>query len=615
MSLKEDKSKLGKISLNEKKAIDLYLRRLALGKIQGPPVGYASIDKPWLKFYSEESIMSEEPKETAYELIYKNNKDYLNNNAIQFFNKYITYSELFKNIDFVAKSLKKNGINEGDIINVSLPNIPESAYIFYAISKIGAIANMIDPRASSMDIMHYINETDSNMIIILEDAEPKLYPIINNTNIKKIIKVSAANSLVDNSVKEKKYYPNDVIIENYPEFIDEGKNYCGDVQIKYKPNMPVVIEHTGGTTGTPKGVLLSNDAINMIAYHFIISGINFKRDQKWLNIMPPFIAYGVGNGLHLPLVVGMCVIAIPKFEPDKIDELIVLYQPNNFTGVPIHYESIIKSDKLSKADFSKWVLPGVGGDTMNIELEKAANKFLKEHNSQTNVIKGYGLTEVCAAACVTFGKANELGSVGIPFLRNNISIFDKDEFGNYYELPYNQRGEICIQSPSVMLEYYKNVEETKSIIRKHSDGSKWVHTGDVGYITENGLIYIDGRTKRIIVRYDGFKIYPFGIENFINSMDEVESCKVVAMPDENHIQGYLPQANIILKPEFRGHEEKILPKIIAKCKEGLAEYIVPSDYKFVTEFPRTAIGKIDYVAMENANTQRIKRIRGIRKRK
>ena len=607
MDLKEYQLEIGKIYVNEEKLKNLYLRDLALGKIQGPSTGYASIDKPWLKYYTKEAIMSEEPKKTVYEWVYESNKNYLENNALQFFNKYITFGELFENIDKVAKSLKKNGINEGDIINVSLPNIPESVYIFYALSKIGAIANMIDPRASSKDIMQYLNEVNSNMIIMLEDAVPKLYPIINNTNIKKIVKVSAANSLNNNNEKERNYYSDDVIIENYNAFIDSGKKYKGELQVKYKPNMPVVIEHTGGTTGTPKGVLLSNDAINMIAYHFMISDLKFARDQKWLNIMPPFIAYGVGNGLHLPLVVGMCVVAVPKFEPDKIDELIAMYHPNNFTGVPIHYESIIKSNKLDGVDFSKWVLPGVGGDTMNTELEIAANKFLREHNSKTNVIKGYGLTEVCAAACVTFGEANELGSVGIPFLKNNISIFDKDENDNYVELPYGKRGEICIQSPSVMLEYYNNEKETNNILKKHSDGSTWVHTGDVGYITKNGLIYIDGRTKRIILRYDGFKIYPFGIENFINSMEEVEECKVVSTPDIDHIQGFLPQANIILKPEYIGHEEEILSRIIAKCQYGLAEYVVPTDYKIINEFPRTAIGKVDYVAMENENIKKLKR--------
>ena len=597
--------RLSELSEEELIERDLYLRKLALGEIEGPPVGRASVDKPWLKYYDEEFIRGNDPKCTVYEMIWENNKDYLDNNAIQYFDRYITYGELFVNINRVAKALKENGIGEGDIVNVSLPNIPESVYIFYALSKIGAIANMIDPRASSGDIKHYINEVNSNMLIILEDALPKIYPILEDTGLKKVVKISATNSLVDNKMIEKSYI-GDVIFDNYNSFVNDGKKYDGDIQVEYVPNRPVVIEHTGGTTGTPKGVLLSNDAINMIAHHFMISGLKFDRDQKWLNIMPPFIAYGVGNGLHLPLAVGMCVVAVPKFEPDKIDELIAMYQPNNFTGVPIHYESIIKSDKLEGVDFSKWVLPGVGGDTMDIELEKEANDFLRKHNSKTNVIKGYGLTEVCAAACVTFGEANELGSVGIPFMRNNISIFDTSG-DDIRELGYNERGEICIYSPSRMLEYYNNEKETANVLKRHSDGKIWMHSGDVGYMTEDGLIYIDGRTKRIIVRYDGFKIYPFGIEKLINSLDEVEACKVVAIPDANHVQGNLPQANIILKPEYFGKEEEILPKIIDLCNKGLAEYVIPTEYNFIKEFPRTPIGKVDYVKMEEDNKKKVLR--------
>ena len=553
------KEKLSKLSEEEKKLRDLELRKIALGEIQGPITGYPSIDKPWLKYYSEDAILKDTPKCTIYEMIYNNNKSHLDNNAIQYFDKYISYGELFERIEETAKALKANGIQEGDIINVSLPNIPESSFIIYALSKIGAIANMIDPRSSANDFKHYINEVDSKYLFVLDDIMPKIDSIIKETPIKKIVSISAINSLksFDPTLENK----DDVVVCNYNSFINEGKEYNDETQLEYVPDRAVVIEHTGGTTGTPKGVLLSNDAINMIAHHFMISGLKFDRDQKWLNIMPPFIAYGVSNGLHLPLSVGMCVVAVPKFEPDKIDELIYNYQPNNFTGVPIHYESIIKSKKLDNIDFSNWVLPGVGGDTMDVQLEQDANEFLKKHNSPTNVVKGYGLTEVCAAACVTFGEANELGSVGIPFVKNNISVFDTDSENNYKELGFNERGEICISSPSVMKEYFNNEKETANVLKKHADGRIWMHTGDVGYLNENGLIYIDGRTKRVIIRYDGFKIYPFGIEKKILSIPEVAFCKVIATPDMNHIQGNLPQANIILKPEYEGQEEKIFQKI------------------------------------------------------
>ena len=263
---------------------------------------------------------------------------------------------------------------------------------------------MIDPRTSEHDIKHYVDEVDSKYMFVVEDEVvlKKIYNIADRTTLKKIIKISPLNSLNDDKKNDKTITLSGIEICNFNSFIEEGNTYKLSTKAEYVENRPVVIEHTGGTTGVPKGVLLSDDAINMIAHHFIISDLKFTREQKWLNIMPTFIAYGVGNGLHLPLTIGMCVVEIPKFEPDKIDELIALYEPNNFTGVPIHYESIINSDKLEHVDFSSWVLPGVGGDSMDIQLELEANEFMKKHNASTDVIKGYGLTEVCAAACVSF---------------------------------------------------------------------------------------------------------------------------------------------------------------------------------------------------------------------
>ena len=239
---------------------------------------------------------------------------------------------------------------------------------------------------------------------------------------------------------------------------------------------------------------------------------------------------------------------------------------------------------------------------MNIELEKKANDFLKSHGAQTKVIKGYGLTEVCAAACACFGKGNKLGSVGIPFLHNNISIFEP---GTDKELKYNEKGEICINSPSTMLGYYGNSKETNKMLKKHADGKIWVHTQDLGYIDEDGLIFVDGRLKRVIIGYDGFKIYPFPIEKLISNIPGVIDCKVVGAKDPNHIQGDVPIAYVILDKNV---DESIMYEIIEKtCKEHLPEYTCPYNYSFKTTFPRTNIGKVDFVSLEKEANEEIKK--------
>ena len=249
------------LNMDEQIKRNLYLRDLALGKIEGPPAGYASIDKPWLKYYDEEALLKELPKGTVYDVIYENNKDYLENNAILYFNRFITYRELFDNIEKVAKALKANGVREGDIVNVSLPNIPESVYVFYAISKIGAIANMIDPRSSERDIKHYINEVNSSMLIVVDDPSvtAKIYNILKDTTLEKVIKVSPVNSLSMEANREESFLMSDVEICNYTKFINEGISCFKNTKVDYVKNRAVVIEHTGGTTGLPKGVLLSNE--------------------------------------------------------------------------------------------------------------------------------------------------------------------------------------------------------------------------------------------------------------------------------------------------------------------------------------------------------------------
>lgn len=567
-----------------------------------------SQERSWLKYYSKEAKESLPFDGSIYEAIYESNKDYPANVALIYNEEKITYKELFDNIEAAAKALKACGVQKGDIISVCIPSTPESVYLLYAASKIGAVANMIDVRSSAESIEHYIQEVDSKIVFVLDNIIEKIYYSLPYLNVKTLVKV---NLVHQEKVEESQSVNNKKTIEvNYSTFLEMGKLYLDDTFTPCKKEDPVVVEHTGGTTGIPKGVLLSNYAINMIAHHFIISDLKFTRDQKWLNIMPPFIAYGVGNGLHLPLVVGMSVIEVPVFQPEKIDELILKYDPNNFAGVPLHYETLIHSDKLDGYDFSKWVLAGVGGDSMDISLEMEVNRFFKEHNANMSVIKGYGLTEVCAAATVSFCGSNKIGSVGIPFLYNNVGIFSIDDKNE--ELGTNELGEICLTSPSMMIKYLNNEEETKKVLCKHSDGKIWLHSGDLGYIDEDGALFVSGRLKRVIVRADGFKVPPFPIENVINSFEEVESCKVVAMPDIFHVQGFVPQANILLKKEARKNAPEILEIIKKECINKLADYQVPSDYCFVEEYPRTPIGKVDTAKMEELNKEKYPRLKRVR---
>ena len=577
----------------------------------GLKTGYATLDRPWEKYYSEYVKNFEFPKKTMYQCIYDCNKNHLNRIAMEYFGRKFTYEDLFNGIDNATKALIASGVKKGDIVTIAMPTTPEVVYVLYALSRIGAVANMIDPRTSKEGILDYTNEANSELFITLDACYGKVKDITETTNVKKIISISAGDSLPFNiycgykvaeifeyiSHKKEKVVDSDTVMK-WNSFIEKGNN-VNYIEENMDSSLPVAILHTGGTTGTPKGVLLSNDNFNTIAFQYKLSGMHLLPGHRFLDIMPPFIAYGVGAGLHMPFVVGMTSILVPKFEPEKFAKMIKDLRPNHMAGVPSHWGNVLESKELKNVDLSFLITPAVGGDAMNVKLESKANEFLREHNAPNDIIKGYGITEECSLATACVNEINESGSVGIPLPQNVVAIFDPN---TGEELKYNEHGEVCISGPTTMIGYYNNDEATNDMVRVHKDGRRWIHTGDLGYMTENGMLYIDGRMKRMIIRNDGFKVFPFVIEEVIKSHKAVEDCMVVGVKDPNFSQGYLPKAHIILKPEYAVYEALIKEQLIELCKEKLPEYVQPVDYKFRNEFPYTAIGKVDFVALQNEDS-------------
>lgn len=610
--LKEYRKKLSMLSEEEKKLRDLYLKKISEGSLQGTMTGFPSLDKPWLKYYTSEQINVNLPKTSVYKYLYNQNRKFLGRSALNYYGRKVSFFELFNKIEETAKALKQIGVKENEIVTISMPNTPEAVYLFYAISKIGAIANMVDPRTSSEGIKKYIEEVESKKVIVVDSYYSKVNNLTETGQVDQIIVVSPAESLpiglklgyktkefiesLKDKSKDNEYNEKTMI---WNDFITNGANYSLNTEVEFISNRPLVIEHTGGTTGQPKGVILSNENINAVAVQSVLTGIDMQREHNWLDIMPTFIAYGVGMGLHLPLTIGMETILIPQFDPKKFDILIDKYKPIHMVGVPSYWGTIINSKKLSKKDLSYIIAPTVGGDTMDTTLEKESNKFLKEHNCSSKITKGYGMTEVTGGVAGTVDANNEIGSVGIPFVQTNISIFEPE---TETELGYGQDGEICISGPNTMLGYYNNEQATNQVLKIHSDGRIWVHTGDIGHITQNGNIYVVDRLKRMIIRYDGFKIFPSIIENVLCTHYAVETCKVVSIPDINHSQGKLPKAHVVLKPEFKENSQKIMFELKKLCSEQLPEYVQPVDYKFRDKLPLTPVGKIDYLALESEDS-------------
>ncbi len=662
------KERIGKLSSEEKKLRDLYLRRLSLGKgpiisikgydypleylvtlklgdtltedilingeinfakgtkvsqelidiiedekdkknkfnnlespIQGPPVGYNSIDKPWLKNYSEDQIMEDAPLMKFSDYLFKENKKYLSDVAFEYVTEKITYRKLFKNVEKAAKAYQKLGVKKGDIVTICSITTPQIIYSILALNKIGAVSNIIDVRYPEKAIETFLNEAKSKYCVILDLCYPNVKNIIDKTKVEKVITVSPVESepLV---VKLLSYLDNkkkgtSVKIEksnkylSWKDFIKLGRKEKLEEQ-SFEKDAPAAIIHTGGTTGVPKGVRLTNENINNVVVQIKNANVDAKRGFKFLNIMPPFIAYGLSLGLITPLVLGWRTRVVPKFEADKFDELILKYKPNGFMGVHTYFDSVMKSKKLDKMDLSFIKIVLFGGMKVPSNAKERINKFLKKHNSKAEAWEGYSCTEANSTSTKTNDGDKVLDSAGIPLVKTSVVAFEPE---TNIELKPGEEGELCIQSPTIMKDYYNHDNETNAVKKEHEDGY-WIHTGDIGYTDDEGRVFATDRIKRLFPR-SGFKVYPSRIEDLFLSNSAVETCAVVRMDDK--IDENAPWAVIVLKEEYRGQEEKIKEELLNKFFESdLPPYFEPVKFIFTDSLLYTEIGKVSYKNLE-----------------
>ena len=592
------KEKISKLSEDDKKNRRIYLRGLANGTIEGPPVGYPSIDKPWLKYYSIDAIKADVPNIKAYDLIYNKYKDNKELIAINYLGKKISYHKLFNEIEKVSKSLKSIGVKKGDIVLMAMPTTPEMIYIFYALNRIGAITDTVDPRIKSDRYKEIIHETKAKYIISIDLCRQVIDEFINEEDLSKVILLSPIESLSlpikvmskIKKIKQPKVTNNKII--NWSQFIKLGNNYNGEIDCQYEKDMPVVIVHTGGTTGTPKGVILTNENFNTMAITQEVSEYNQSEKDKFLTFLPPFIAYCLVNAIHDPLYLGFENILVPKFDAKDFPDLMYKYKPNHVLAGPILWDYFIKDKRIQKEDLSYLKSPISGGDVLNIELERSINEFFRSHNCNIPIAQGYGLTEVSAAAVYSKPSAYIEGHVGIPYVKNNISVFVPH---TEEELEVGKEGEICISTPTLMKEYFNNKIATNDIIAIHKDGQRWIRTGDLGIIDQDGSLKVNGRMKRLIVR-NGNKIFPSSVEDIVRQNKLITGISIVAMPDKK--ERNVPIAYITLNEENYGREQEVINSIEESIKEKLPEFNIPSKYVFKTELPLTNINKIDFKKLE-----------------
>ena len=560
---------------------------------------YASQAKPWLKYYDQKYIEQTLPTVSAFEYVCQRNKNHLNDTALDYYGRKFTYADLIVNVKKTAAALRGVGVQKGDIVTVVSVMTPEVIALFYAADMIGATLNLVDPRYSVEGIHEYIEEVDSHLLVCLNVVYERCRQAAKRTNVEKVIVLSPADSLppvmavgYKLTTPDKNKYASNVI--RWKQFIKGGEGQSTASE-PYDPDHACVVVHTGGTTGSPKGVMLTDDCFNGIALQFQAYPKLFHRGQKLMNIMPPFIAYGFACGIHLPLVLGFTVIIIPNLDPAKLGSLVLKHKPEHMFGVPTHYQQLASDPKLRDKDLSFIINYAAGGDSLSRGAEQTVNDFLAAHGARYPIAKGYGMTEVSSAATVAAGLDNKPGSVGIPMVNTVVAAFEP---GTDQELPIGQRGELCISGPCLMKGYYNKPEETAILLRRHPDGRVWAHTGDMGYLDEDGFVFLDSRIKRMIIRHDGFKVFPSMIENVVSRHPAVHQCSVVGCADKDHTQGRLPFVYIVLKADTTAKKKQVIRELERMCAEELPEYVQPVAYKFISSMPMTPVGKVDYRQLE-----------------
>ena len=555
--------------------------------------------EPWYKYYDKGGKL-EYPKLTIYQLIEKTCNAYPNNYAFEYYGNRITYKEFLIRIKKTASSLIELGVKEGDRVTICMPNTPVAVITFYAINMIGATASMIHPLSSENEIEFYLNESNSKYILTIDLVYNKLMKVIDKTKVQKIIVSSVSDDMSKFmhfmywffSGRKNKIEKNEMAIF-YNELLKLGV-YDRDMECcKRKLDDEAVILYSGGTTGSPKGIVLSNLNFNALAMQCHLMCDPAKAGDSILAILPIFHGFGLGVSIHTPLYIGMKVILIPDFSPRKFGSLIKKYRPNFITGVPTLYEALLKT-KLKKNDLSSLTCVVSGGDTLLPSFKKIVDKFLREHGSSAQIRCGYGLTECTGASCLNPRREYRDNSIGIPLPDMKYKIV---KIGTYNEAKVGEDGEICISGPTVMKGYLNNPDETSKTLIKHSDGRIWLHTGDIGCMDSDGFIYFKQRLKRMIVS-SGYNIYPSYVEDIIKKHPKVDTCVVIGIPHEYKKQ--VAKAYIVLKDGEKANAT-VKKSIKKHCEDNLSKYSWPYEYEYRDSLPTTLVGKVAYKKLEEEN--------------
>jgi long-chain acyl-CoA synthetase len=565
-----------------------------------------TMNAPWLKYYENVPKNLDYPDCSMSDLVFETVKKHPDIIAYEFFGSKVTYKAFAAKIDECARALAAAGIKTDDRVTICMPNTPQAVIMFYAVNKIGAVANMVHPLSAEEEIVFYINSSKSAAALTLDQFYPKFKSIADRTALKLLI-LSGIDDGLDGL--KKLAYPMTMgrkikrtqtggTIVRWADFIKNGREYQKSYDTLKKGDDIAAILYSGGTTGTTKGILLTNMNFNALAMQTAAAGNCITAGHIMLAIMPIFHGFGLGVCIHTMFISGVTGILVPQFSVASYAELLKKYKPHYIAGVPTLFEALLRIEKLDGLDMSQ--LEGVfsGGDSLSVELKNKVDTFLKAHGAKIQIREGYGLTESVTASCLTPKDFHKEGSIGIPYPDMYFKIVKP---GTQKTMPYGEVGEICLTGPTLMKGYAGNPEETAQALQVHNDGQIWLHTGDLGAMDEEGFIYFRQRIKRMIIS-SGYSIYPSQIENVIDAHEKVLMSCAIGVPDPYKI--HKVKAFVVLRDGADATDE-IKASILEHCKKNIAKYAMPYAFEYRDALPKTLVGKVAYTVLEKEEAEKM----------
>ena len=552
---------------------------------------------PWFACYGRTPRHLDYPAKSMYGCLEDAAKKFPHKMAYEFMGFKLSYRRFMKRVEVCARALVSRGVKKGDRVTICLPNVPQALDMVYAVNRLGAIANMVHPLSAEKEIEFCLNDSQSVLAITLDQFASKFEAVLDNVpRLKTLVITGPCDTLpafarVYSRLKEhppKRRLLKDCIF--YREFIKGGAE-AALPENDAKAEDDAVILYSGGTTGVSKGIMLSNNAFNAVGMQVMATNPMFKPGDRMLAVLPLFHGFGLGICVHTMLMSGGGAVLVPRFNLKSYAKALARKKPNFIAGVPTMFEALIHLEDVKKLNLS--YLKGVysGGDSLGRELKRRIDEFLFSHGSPVQIREGYGLTECISASCLTPFDTYKEGSIGIPLPDMYFKIVAA---GTENELPAGEEGEICLSGPTVMERYVNNPEETEKVLRTHSDGKIWLHTGDLGNMDSEGYLYFHQRLKRMIVT-SGYNVYPSQIEKLLDAHQAVHMSCVVGVDDPYRIKKV--KAFVVLREGIEP-DDVIRKKLDAYLRTSVAKYAVPREIEFRTSLPMTKMNKIDYRQLE-----------------